>query len=108
MTRWLACRATLPETSVSSTLELYILWRSGVKFYVKLGCLAVLGGCGQDNVVGLSRTQFLADVGFKLKECEVRLRRKISSAAESRRPVVVTARPEDDPGAALEPPKRSS
>jgi hypothetical protein len=26
------------------------------------------GGCGQDNVVGPSRTQFLADVGFKLRE----------------------------------------
>jgi hypothetical protein len=51
-----------------------------------------LGGCGQDNVVGLSRTQFLADVGFKLRECELRLRRKIFSAAENRRRVVVTAR----------------
>ena len=27
-----------------------------------------LGGHGQDNVVGLSRTQFLADVGFKPEE----------------------------------------
>jgi hypothetical protein len=59
------------------------------------GRLTVLGGCGQDNVVGLSRTQFLADVGFKLRECEARLRRKIFSAAESRSGVVVTARPED-------------
>jgi hypothetical protein len=48
-----------------------------------LGCLTVLGGCGQDNVVGISRTQFLADVGFKLREREVRLRRKIFSLAES-------------------------
>jgi hypothetical protein len=29
----LACRATLPETSVSSTNELYIHWRIVVKFY---------------------------------------------------------------------------
>jgi hypothetical protein len=48
-----------------------------------------LGGCGQDNVVGLSRTQFLADVGFKLRECEVRLRRKIFSVAESRWRIVI-------------------
>jgi hypothetical protein len=47
-------------------------------------CLTVLGGCGQDNVVGLSRTQFLADVGFKLRECEVRLKRKIFPVAEMR------------------------
>ena len=53
-------------------------------------------------VVGLSRAHFLADVGFKLREREVRLRRKIFSVAESRRRVVVTARPED-PGATLEP-----
>jgi hypothetical protein len=60
-----------------------------------VGRLTVLGGCGQDNVVGLSRTQFLADVGFKLRECELRLRRKIFSVAEGRSRVVVTARPED-------------
>ena len=60
-----------------------------------------MGGCGQDNVVGLSRTQFLADVGFKLRECEVRLGRKIFSAAASRWRVVVTALPED-PGATLD------
>jgi hypothetical protein len=70
------------------------------------GCLTVLGGCGQDSLVGLGRTQFLADAGFKLREREVRLRRKISSAAESRRRVVVTARPED-PGATLEPRKKA-
>ena len=46
-------------------------------------------------VVGLSRIQLLADVGFNLRECEVRLRRKIFSVAESRSRVVVTARPED-------------
>jgi hypothetical protein len=46
-------------------------------------------------VVGLSRIQLLADVGFKLRECEVRLRRKIFSVAESRSRVVVTALPED-------------
>ena len=39
--------------------------------------LTVLGGCGQDNVVGLSRTHFLADVGFKLRERDARLRQKI-------------------------------
>jgi hypothetical protein len=67
--------------------------------------ITVFGGCGQDNVVGLSRTQFLADVGFKLGECEVCLRRKIFSVPESRRQVVVTARPAD-PGATLEPRKK--
>jgi hypothetical protein len=40
-------------------------------------------------------TQFLADVGFKLKDCEVRSRRKIFSVAESRSRVADTARPED-------------
>ena len=45
------------------------------------------GGCSQDNVVGLSPTQFLADVGFKLRECEVHLRR-IFSVAGSRRQLV--------------------
>jgi hypothetical protein len=64
------------------------------------------GGCGQDNGVGLSRTQFLADVGFNLRDYEVRLRRKIFSVAECRRRVVVTAGP-DDPGATLEPRKKS-
>jgi hypothetical protein len=51
------------------------------------------GGCGQDHVVGLSRTEFLADVGFKLRDREVRWKRKIFSVVESRRRVVVTARP---------------
>jgi hypothetical protein len=69
------------------------------------GVLTVLGGCGQDNVVGLSRTQFLADVGFKLREYAVRLRRQIFSVPESRRQVVVTARPQD-PAATIEPRKK--
>jgi|HubBroStandDraft_1064217.scaffolds.fasta_scaffold274910_2 hypothetical protein len=48
----------------------------------------------------------LADVGFRLRAREMRLRRKSSSVAGSGRRVVVTARPED-PGATIEPRKKS-
>jgi hypothetical protein len=71
-----------------------------------VGVLSRFGGMRPRQCCRPQPTEFLADVGFKLRECKVRLRRKIFSVAESRRRVVVTARPED-PGATLEPEKKS-
>jgi hypothetical protein len=58
-------------------------------------CLTVLGDPSKTMLSASAGLNFFADVGFKLREREVRLRRKIFSVAESRRRVVVTARPED-------------